>query len=230
MYKKYIFHNFLSFLLKKHFRTPINPCLIFLLVTIAIPYSYQKSHRPKKPLPILWLKKISIFSLLTIIDVTVIVLSSIPFSHVFPSSNELPPIPKNLSKEALQLVNYALLLLRTATAAKARNRRHQLVNIRTNSLDFAITERIGQILACLRLLQFFLLDDFYKLFLPLFRHIGVPLCHHVIHIVDTCNKGFNQLLFAAQFRAGINRLANRDEHFFIIAMGIMVLFLTSIRM
>ena len=32
------------------------------------------------------------------------------------------------------------------------------------------------------------------------------------------------MLFAAQFRAGVNRLANRDEHLFVIAMGVMVLF------
>ena len=130
--------------------------------------------------------------------------------------------PKELVKEALQLIDYTLLLLHTATAAKAGNRRHQLVNIGAHGLDLTVTERIGQIFACLRLLQLFLLDDLCKLFLPLFGHIGVPLCHHIIHIVDPCNKRFNQLLFAAQFRAGINRLANRDEHFFIIAMGVMV--------
>lgn len=122
-----------------------------------------------------------------------------------------------------------MLLLRTATAAKAGNRRHQLINVSAHSFDLAITERIGQILAGLRLFQLFLLNDLDKLFLSLFGHIAVPLCHHVIHIVDPCNKGFNQLLFAAQFRAGVNRLANRDEHLFVIAMGVMVL-LTSIRM
>ena len=40
--------------------------------------------------------------------------------------------PKELVKEALQLINHTLFFLRTATAAKARNRRHQLVNIRAN--------------------------------------------------------------------------------------------------
>ena len=61
--------------------------------------------------------------------------------------------PKELVKEALQLIDHALLLLRTATAAKARNRRHQLINVSAHGLDLTVTERIGQILARLRLLQ-----------------------------------------------------------------------------
>ena len=60
MYKKYISHNFLSFLLKKHFRTPINPCLIFLLVTIAIPTAIKIAPTQKAVANSL-VEKISIF-------------------------------------------------------------------------------------------------------------------------------------------------------------------------
>ena len=86
--------------------------------------------------------------------------------------------PKELIKEALQLINHTLFFLRPATAAETGNRRHQLINVSAHSFDLAITERIGQIFARFRLLQLFLLDDLCKLFLPLFGHISVPLCPH----------------------------------------------------
>ena len=59
---------------------------------------------------------------------------------------------------------------------------------------------------------------------PLFHHIAVPFIHNIIHVIDSRDKIFNKLFLTAQFRTGINCFMNGNQHFFILAVSIMVLF------
>ena len=51
---------------------------------------------------------------------------------------------KILLKECLQFINDTLLFLGSATTAKARNRRHDFIDVCTGGFDFTITESILQ--------------------------------------------------------------------------------------
>ena len=78
-------------------------------------------------------------------------------------------------------------------------------------------------MAGFRIFQVFFLDEGGKLFLFFLGYQGAPFKQHVRCIVDACDEGFNQRLLAAQFWAGIHGFLNRNEHFFIIAVGIVIL-------
>ena len=127
-------------------------------------------------------------------------------------------------EERLQLIDHSLLLLGPGTAAsKAGHRRHQLVDIRSGGLDLTVPESVLQELPCLRRLEFFLPNDLGQFLFPFRRHKTVPLGHHIIHIIDTGNKGLDELLLAPQFGAGIHRLLYGDQDLLVITVGIVVL-------
>lgn len=124
----------------------------------------------------------------------------------------------------MQFFDDGLLLFSAGTtAAKAGDRRHQLVDVGAGGLDFPVTESVLQELAGLRLAELFFLDQLLQCLFPLGADITVPLGHYIIHIVDACNKVLNQALFAAQFGAGIHSAADGNEHFFVVAVGIVEL-------
>ena len=52
---------------------------------------------------------------------------------------------------------------------------------------------------------------------------SAPFQHHIRHIINTCNKGFNQCLLTAQFGACIHCLLDRNKDFLIVAVGIVIL-------
>ena len=72
--------------------------------------------------------------------------------------------------------------------------------------------------------QILLCNNCRKLLLFFFCYKGTPLQQYVRHVIDALNEGFNQCFLAAQLRAGIHGFLNGDQHFFIVAMGIMVFF------
>lgn len=136
----------------------------------------------------------------------------------FSASDTKEPI-----EEHFQLFNNRLLFRGTVSAAETRNRRHQIVDVRAGRFDNAVTEGMGDKVAGFRIFQVFFLDEGGKLFLFFLGHQGAPFKQHVRCIVDACDEGFNQRLLAAQFWAGIHGFLNRNEHFFIIAVGIVIL-------
>lgn len=66
------------------------------------------------------------------------------------------------------------------------------------------------------------MNDLIQLFFPFHRHKAAPFFHDIIHIINSSNKGFNELFLAAQFRAGIHSFLNGDENLLVITVGIMV--------
>ena len=59
---------------------------------------------------------------------------------------------------------------------------------------------------------------------PPLCHVVIPFVHDVIHLVDSGDEVLNQLFLAPQFRTGIYGFTNRDQHFLILTVSIVVLF------
>ena len=72
--------------------------------------------------------------------------------------------------------------------------------------------------------QILFFDDLTKLLFPFLRDILMPLTQHIGHFVDAIDKVIDQRLFAAKFRAGVDRLMDGDENFLVVAMRIVILF------
>lgn len=124
----------------------------------------------------------------------------------------------------MQFFDNGLLLFGTGTtAAKTGDGRHQFVDVGAGGLDLPVPESVLQELAGLRLAELFFLDQLLQRLFALGADITVPLGHYIIHIVDARNKVFDQLLFAAQFGAGVHGAADGDEHFLVVTVGIVVL-------
>ena len=136
----------------------------------------------------------------------------------------IPADAEELLEKSLQLLDDGLLLFGAGTtAAKTGDRRHQFVDVGAGGLDLPVPESVLQELAGFRLAELFFLDQLLQRLFALGTDITVPLGHHIIHIVDARNKVLDQALFAAQFGAGIHGAADGNEHFFVVAMGIVVL-------
>ena len=124
----------------------------------------------------------------------------------------------------MQFFDNGLLLFGAGTAAaKTGDGWHQLVDVGAGGLDLPVPESVLQELAGLRFAELFFLDQLLQGLFPFGADIAVPLGHHVVHLVDARNKVFDQLLFAAQFGAGVHGAADGDEHFLVVAVGIVVL-------
>lgn len=52
----------------------------------------------------------------------------------------------------------------------------------------------------------------------------MPLSHHIVHIVNSRNKCFDQLLLTAKFRASIHRFLDGNKNLFVLTVRIVVLF------
>ena len=104
-----------------------------------------------------------------------------------------------------------------------RNWRHDFIYIRSRCFDLSVPKRILYELSCVFRLQFFFRNNYIKIIIALFHNKFMPLIHNIVHIIDSCNKGFNKLFLAAQLRAGINRFIDGYQHFLIFTVGIMIL-------
>ena len=115
------------------------------------------------------------------------------------------------------------LLFRAVAAAKAGDGRQDLVNIRAGRFERAVAERIGNKALRFCRLQLFFRDDLFQLLLFLLLHIALPIAVNIRCGVDRTNKAVDQVLFAAQLDAGVNRPADGSQDAFVLAVRFMVL-------
>ena len=115
------------------------------------------------------------------------------------------------------------LLFRAVAAAKAGDRREDLVNIRAGRFERTVAERIGDEALRLRGLQLFFRDDLLQLLLLLLLHIALPITVNIRCSVDGVDKAVDQIFFAAQLDAGVNRPVDGSQDAFVLAVRFMVL-------
>ena len=115
------------------------------------------------------------------------------------------------------------LLFRAVAAAKAGDGRQDLVNIRAGRFERTVAERVGDEALRLRRLQLFFRDDLFQLRLPLLLHIALPVAVNIRRGVDGVDKAVDQIFFAAQLDAGIDRPINGSQDAFVLAVRFMVL-------
>ena len=97
------------------------------------------------------------------------------------------------------------LLFRAVAAAKAGDGRQDLVNIRAGRFERAVAERIGNKALRFCGLQLFFRDDLFQLLLLLLLDVASPITVNICCGVDGVDKAVDQVLFAAQLDAGVNR-------------------------
>jgi hypothetical protein len=122
-----------------------------------------------------------------------------------------PPDTEKLLKKCLELINNALLFLSTS-AAKAGNGRHQAINIRAGGLDFTVAGSIFKEFARFRLFEVFLLNKRDQFFFAFGGHEVIPFIQNIVNVVDSGDKRIDELLFAAQFGAGIDGFLNGNQN------------------
>ena len=115
------------------------------------------------------------------------------------------------------------LLFRAVAAAKAGDRREDLVNIRAGRFKRAVTEGIGDKALRFCGLQLFFCDDLLQLLLFLLLYITLPIAVNIRCGVDGVDKAVDQTFFAAQLDTGIDRPVDGSEDAFVLAVRCMVL-------
>ena len=105
-------------------------------------------------------------------------------------------------------------LLFRAVAAKAGDGRQDLVNIRAGRFERTVAERIGNKALRFCGLQLFLRDDLLQLLLFLLLHITLPIAVNIRCGVDGVDKAVDQIFFAAQLDAGVNRPVDGSQDAF----------------
>ena len=103
-------------------------------------------------------------------------------------------------------------------AAKAGDGRQDLVNIRAGRFERAVAERIGNKALRFCGLQLFFRDDLFQLLLFLLLHIALPIAVNIRCGVDRTNKAVDQVLFAAQLDAGVNRPVDGSQDALVFAV------------
>ena len=134
-----------------------------------------------------------------------------------------PLNPEVFFKKLCKPLDDRFLLFRAVAAAKAGDGRQDLVNIRAGRFERAVAERVGDEALRLRGLQLFFCDDLLQLLLFLLLHITLPIAVNIRCGVDRTNKAVDQVLFAAQLDAGVNRPADGSQDAFVLAVRFMVL-------
>ena len=114
------------------------------------------------------------------------------------------------------------LLFRAVAAAKAGDGRQDLVNIRAGRFERTVAERIGNKALRFCGLQLFFRDDLFQLLLFLLLHIALPVAVNVRCGVDRTNKAVDQVLFAAQLDAGIDRPVDGSKNALVLSVRFMV--------
>lgn len=134
-----------------------------------------------------------------------------------------PLNPEVFFKKLRKPLDDRFLLFRAVAAAKAGDGRQDLVNIRAGRFERTVAERIGN--KALRFGGFQLLfrDDLFQLLLFLLLHIALPVTVNIRCGVDGVDKAGDQVLFAAQLDAGINRPVDGSQDALVFAVRFMVL-------
>lgn len=131
--------------------------------------------------------------------------------------------PEVFFKKLRKPLDDRFLLFRAVAAAKAGDGREDLVNIRAGRFERTVAERIGNKALRLRGLQLFLRDDLLQLLLFLLLHIALPITVNIRCSVDGVDKAVDQVLFAAQLDAGVNRPVDGSQDALVLAVRFMVL-------
>ena len=134
-----------------------------------------------------------------------------------------PLNPEVFFKKLRKPLDDRFLLFRAVAAAEAGDGRQDLVNIRSGRFERTVAERIGDEALRLRGLQLFLRDDLLQLLLFLLLHIALPVAVNIRRGVDGVDKAVDQIFFAAQLDAGIDRPINGSQDAFVLAVRFMVL-------
>lgn len=113
-----------------------------------------------------------------------------------------PLNPEVFFKKLRKPLDDRFLLFRAVAAAKAGDRRQDLVNIRAGRFERTVAERIGN--KALRFGGFQLLfrDDLFQLLLLLLLHITLPIAVNVRCGVDGVDKAVDQVFFPFCCAAG----------------------------
>ena len=134
-----------------------------------------------------------------------------------------PLNPEVFFKKLRKPLDDRFLLFRAVAAAKAGDGRQDLVDIRAGRFERTVAERVGDEALRLRGLQLFLRDDLLQLLLFLLLHIALPVAVNIRRGVDGVDKAVDQIFFAAQLDAGIDRPINGSQDAFVLAVRFMVL-------
>ena len=134
-----------------------------------------------------------------------------------------PLNPEVFFKKLRKPLDDRFLLFRAVAAAKAGDGRQDLVNIRAGRFERTVAERIGNKALRFGGFQLPFRDDLFQLLLFLLLHITLPIAVNIRCGVDRTNKAVDQVLFAAQLDAGIDRPVDGSKDAFILAVRFMVL-------
>ena len=134
-----------------------------------------------------------------------------------------PLNPEVFFKKLRKPLDDRFLLFRAVAAAKAGDRREDLVNIRAGRFERTVAERIGNKALRFCGLQLFFCDDLFQLLLLLLLHITLPIAVNIRCGVDRTNKAADQIFLAAQLDAGVNRPVDGSQDAFVLAVRFMVL-------
>lgn len=118
-----------------------------------------------------------------------------------------PLNPEVFFKKLRKPLDDRFLLFRAVAAAKAGDRREDLVNIRAGRFERTVAERIGNKALRFGGFQLFFCDDLLQLLLFLLLHITLPIAVNVRCGVDGIDKAVDQIFLAAQLDAALlNRI------------------------
>lgn len=134
-----------------------------------------------------------------------------------------PLNPEVFFKKLRKPLDDRFLLFRAVAAAKAGDRREDLVNIRAGRFESTVAEGIGNKALRFCGLQLFLRDNLLQLLLLLLLHITLPVAVNIRRGVDGVDKAVDQVFFAAQLDAGINGPVDGSQDALVLAVRFMVL-------
>ena len=131
--------------------------------------------------------------------------------------------PEVFFKKLREPLDDRFLLFRAVAAAEAGDGRQDLVNIRAGRFERTVAERVGDEALRFCGLQLFFRDDLLQLLLLLLLHITLPIAVNIRCSVDGVDKAVDQVLFAAQLDAGVNRPIDGSQDALVFAVRFMVL-------
>ena len=134
-----------------------------------------------------------------------------------------PLNPEVFFKKLRKPLDDRFLLFCAVAAAKAGDRREDLVNIRAGRFERTVAERVGDEALRFCGLQLFFRDDLLQLLLLLLLHITLPVAVNIRCGIDRANKAVDQIFLAAQLDAGVNRPVDGSQDALVFAVRFMVL-------
>ena len=139
-----------------------------------------------------------------------------------------PLNPEVFFKKLRKPLDDRFLLFRAIAAAKAGDRREDLVNIRAGRFERTVAERIANKALRFGGLQLFFCDDLLQLLLFLLLHIALPVTVNIRCGVDGVDKAVDQIFLAVQLDAGVNHPVDRAEDALILVFVLASILVSSL--